>query len=200
MTPSFAPASLLLLALAATSCSSGPTIKRALTVNDADAVEVTFWSGKTGQKLVLRNKTAIVHAAEAKAEPRDARLAVRQLSGEEMQKLLDALATSDFFVLAGHPAGGASKTSLTVAVNSRQYVVTGLQQTTEDLQRWRDCIAIVTNVYNRTGEYEMKKLDSSERERLEAEIAEKVTPEDRARVRDDMRRGRDEPQVQPKSK
>ena len=155
---------LLLTALHLAACDSTPEIRRVLSVTDADAVQVSFWSGASGQLLLMRNAGASVQAAAARTKPATENL--RELDGSEMQKLLDALATYDFFQLASLPRSPRSKSALTVEFNGKQYVATGSQPDAANLQRWTNCVATYTQVFNRTGDFEFKELNPAERKRV----------------------------------
>lgn len=163
-----APALWLLCALPWVACNSTPEVRRVLAVTDADAVEVSFWSGANGQLLAMRNAGAAVQAAAAKTRP--AATNSHELDGNEMQKLLDALATYEFFELAKQPRSARSKSALTVEVNGKQYVATGAQPDATNLQRWTNCVATFTEVFNRTGELEVKLLKAKDSDRLKDDL------------------------------
>jgi hypothetical protein len=158
------------LAALAGSCGGTPELKRAVTVAPDDAVAVSYWSGKTGTVLIVRNARAGSRASEAVSGPKEATVSTREVTNEKIQALLDLLASSGFFDLAQRSQGARSNSTLTVDVNGKKQVVGSVHSTAEDAHRWTQCFANFQDVFNLTGEYEVKKLDHAEREKLETQF------------------------------
>ncbi len=149
--PSKSRACVLFLLLLA-GCASGPEVKRAITVTPTDSLSVEYQQS-SGPTFVLRNALAAMRARAAGERP-SANLVGKQIDNEDMQKLLDGLASYDFFQLAAATPHSGGKARLIVDHNGRRHVLSGVLQAGEQFDKFNSCLASFQYVFNRTQEYQ----------------------------------------------
>ena len=132
----------LLLCLAA--CSSPPQSKRALPLGDADRVVVTYRQAN-GFTQVLRSPTTQAPSAAT------ANYYERVLSISDLQQVLDAFATLEFFDHARAKEAPKTKAVLAVHVNASSHVWPSVTQSQEELARFHDCLQVFQAVFNGSG-------------------------------------------------
>ncbi len=130
-------------------CASGPSLARAVTIQDSDPVEVVYEQAQSGLRQTLLTES-VVTASELYSSRNGDSLA-KVLSTAQMQVLLDALATYGFFEHARPGAGEGSAFRLAVRIGSREQAwVKHSGMGVDELTRYHEAMAAFLNIYNAT--------------------------------------------------
>jgi hypothetical protein len=132
----------LLLCLAA--CSSPPQTRQVLALGDSDRVVVTYRQAN-GFTQVLRSPTTQPPPASV------ANYYERVLSIRDLQQVLDAFATLEFFDHARAKDAPKTNALLAVHVNGSSHVWPSVTQSQEELARFHDCLQLFQHVFNGSG-------------------------------------------------
>lgn len=138
-------------ALVLCQCQSGPEIKRVVTLEPGDVVRVVYSDQAKGVALTLQNES--IEPAETLYSRGTADPFVKVAKDEDLQLLLDALATYGFFQFARPVSPGGGRPALLVEVNDQ--VLTWERQVASqaravDLQNFNSCYVYFQNAYNGT--------------------------------------------------
>ena len=140
-----------LCALALCQCASGPEIERAVTLQLGDEVRVTYRDVARGVQLTLQNES--IETAEALYSRGNADPAVKVARDDELQRLLDALATNRFFQIARPFASDSRRPVLSVEINGQVLTWERQDPAGAEARVLRDfnlCFTYFSYVYNST--------------------------------------------------
>ena len=140
-----------LCALALCQCATGPEIGRVVTLQPGDEVRVAYRDVARGVQLTLQNES--IETAEALYSRGTADSAVKVARDDDLQRLLDALATNRFFQIARPFSPDSGRPALSVEINGQ--VLTWERQNpagaeARDLQDFNLCFSYFSYVYNST--------------------------------------------------
>lgn len=171
--------SLCRLALAAApllgaGCSSGPDLTRVVTIEEGQPVSVRYEQYQSGLRQTLLTEGVV--AAHELYSARESDPLAKVMSTEQMQVLLDALATYGFFDRARTLDPGESVSSIAVRIDDRE-LLWAKRPTMEldELTGYHQALAAFLNLYNATEAFhssgESRILDEGERIRRRNEEA-----------------------------
>ena len=143
-----------LCTLAFCQCTSGPEIKRAVTLQPSDVVRVIYRDASQGRALTLQSES--IQLAEDLYSSGTADPFAKVATDADLQGLLDALATYRFFEVARPHSPGNGRPELIVEINGQKLAwerQTGMEATVLDLEDFNRCLGYFSFVYNSTDSF-----------------------------------------------
>ena len=140
--------------LAFCQCTSGPEIKRAVTLEPSDSVRVMYRDASQGRALTLQSQS--IQLAKDLYSSGTADPFAKVATDVDLQGLLDALATYRFFEVARSHSPGNGRAKLIVEIHGQELAwekQTGMEATVLDLEDFNRCLGYFSFVYNSTDSF-----------------------------------------------
>jgi hypothetical protein len=143
-----------LCTLALCQCTSGPEIKRTVTLEPSDSVRVIYRGASGSRALTLQSESIAVARdlySSGAADP-----FAKVASDADLQGLLDAFSTYRFFEAARPYSPGNGRAELIVQINGSELAwvrQTGMEATVLDLEDFNRCLGYFSFVYNSTDSF-----------------------------------------------
>ena len=153
-------------ALALCQCAAAPEVVRVVTLQPGDAVRIAYREPARGLSLILQNEA--IETAESLYSRGTASRFIKVTRDEDLQGLLDALATHGFFQAAHPNAPASNRPALVVEINNQMLTWERQREgsaTAQDLQDFISSFGYFSYVYNSTEAFHAGRITEQEMER-----------------------------------
>ena len=147
-------------------CATAPEVVRVVTLQPGDAVRIVYRDPAQGLFLTLQNEA--IETAEALYSRGTANPFIKVARNEDLQGLLDALATYGFFQAARRTAPDSNRPALVVEINKQMLTwerQRAAQATAQDLQDFISSFGYFSFVYNNTEAFHAGRITGQDMER-----------------------------------